>query len=99
MKVTASRFYNFWEIFVFNAEARCADGEGVAGGVCGFAATVDLTEPLGAETLVHCVTDLRKVNVVVRLTGSSALVASAPVGGDRVLLTPDMSRAVKFPPA
>jgi len=67
--------------------------------VCGFAATVDLTEPLGAETLVHCVTDLRKVNVVVRLTGSSALVASAPVGGDRVLLTPDMSRAVKFPPA
>jgi multiple sugar transport system ATP-binding protein len=75
-------------------------GKDAAGdGSRGFAATVDLIEPLGAETLVHCVVDMRKVNVAVRLTGASALPAASLSGGDRVLLTPDMSKAVRFPPA
>ena len=61
----------------------------------GLPATVDLIEPLGSETLVHCVTETRKVKVTVRVlngTGPTVKVDS----GDRVVLLPDMKKAVLF---
>ncbi len=65
------------------------DGEGQQGG--GLAATVDLVEPLGAETIVHARIDGVKAPVVARLPGSPSV-----RHGERVLLVPDLSRAVMF---
>ena len=58
----------------------------------GLAATVDLVEPLGSETLVHCLTDDRHLKVTVRLLNQTAV----PSAGDPVWLLPDMSKAVLF---
>ena len=54
-------------------------------------ATVELVEPLGAETLVHTVLEQRSVPVIARVAGSFAV---RP--GDRVLLTPNMAKASFF---
>jgi len=70
------------------AAGETADGKGIP-------ASVDLIEPLGSETLVHCVTETRKVKVTVRVqngVGSAVNVNS----GDRVVLLPDMEKAVVF---
>ena len=68
------------------------DGAPPAGGL---AATVDLVEPLGSETLLHCLTDDRKVKVTVRVVGGDESVLSIRPG-DRVTLLPDMSKAITF---
>ena len=61
----------------------------------GLPAVVDLLEPLGSETLVHCVTENRNVKVTVRVQhGAAGAVDAAP--GDRVVLVPDMAKAVIF---
>ena len=59
----------------------------------GIAATVDFVEPLGSETLVHCLTDDRNVKVTVRLLDRSA---AEPCAGQHVVLLPDMEKAVSF---
>jgi multiple sugar transport system ATP-binding protein len=64
----------------------------------GFSATVDLVEPLGAETLIHCITDRRNVHVTVRLSGDAARSIACVSAGCRVLVRPNMSKAVKFNP-
>ena len=61
----------------------------------GIAATVDLVEPLGSETLLHCLTDDRKVKATVRVVGGDENVLSIRPG-DRVTLLPDMSKAITF---
>ena len=61
----------------------------------GIAATVDLVEPLGSETLVHCLTNDRNVKVTVRVVGDGAADLSVK-SGDSVQLLPDMSKAVTF---
>ena len=58
----------------------------------GLAATVDLVEPLGSETLVHCLTNERHLKVTVRVLNQSAV----PSAGDSVMLIPDMGKAVFF---
>ena len=68
------------------------DGAPPAGGL---AATVDLVEPLGSETLLHCLTDDRKVKVTVRVVGGDESALSIRPG-DRVTLLPDMSKAITF---
>ena len=68
------------------------DGAPPAGGL---AATVDLVEPLGSETLLHCLTDDRKVKVTVRVVGGNESVLSIRPG-DHVTLLPDMSKAITF---
>ena len=61
----------------------------------GLPATVDLVEPLGSETLYHCVTENRNVKVVVRVQhGKDCAVRAVP--GERVALVPDMAKAVVF---
>ena len=70
------------------AAGEAVDGKGIP-------ATIDLIEPLGSETLVHCVTETRKVKVTVRVqngAGSGVNVDS----GDRVVLLPDMEKSVVF---
>ena len=57
-------------------------------------ARVDFVEPLGSETIVHCVLSMRAVHASVRLSGSDR--ADAPAPGERVWLVPDLSRAVTF---
>ena len=70
------------------SEAGDADGKGIP-------ATVDLIEPLGSETLVHCVTENRNVRVTVRVQHGAG--TSVGVGtGHRVILLPDMGKAVVF---
>jgi len=58
----------------------------------GLSATVDLVEPLGSETLVHCLTDERHLKVTVRVLNP----ADVPASGDSVMLVPDMEKAVFF---
>jgi len=67
-----------------------ADG----GGARGIAAVVDLVEPLGSETLVHCITDDRRMKATVRIRNPLECSAFAP--GDAVVLVPDMEKAVLF---
>jgi multiple sugar transport system ATP-binding protein len=55
------------------------------------AASVDIVEPLGSETIVHAVVDLGKTPVSVRLPGDARV-----RHGDRIALVADMSRAVYF---
>ena len=57
----------------------------------GLSATVDLVEPLGAETLVHAVLDRRNVAMTARVAGDAAL-----RHGERVRLVPDLAKAVYF---
>ncbi len=54
-------------------------------------ATVEMTEPLGAETIVHTILDGRNIRVIVRVAGDRQI-----THGDKVLLIPDMSKAVYF---
>jgi len=61
------------------------------------AATVDLVEILGSETIVHCVTDKCGVKVAARVTDPSRVAALK--AGARVTLVPDLAKAVRFPPA
>ena len=65
--------------------------EAGAGAFKGLPATVDLVEPLGAETIVHAVLDQRATPMVARVPGGTDI-----RHGARVLLVPDMSRAVYF---
>ena len=60
----------------------------------GMPAVVDLVEPLGSETLVHCITDERRIKVTVRIVSDGA--ADGISAGDHVALVPDMSKAVTF---
>jgi multiple sugar transport system ATP-binding protein len=60
----------------------------------GLGAVVDIVEPLGNETLVHCVTENRNVKVTVRIQGSENCVGIEP--SMRVVLLPDMHKAVVF---
>ena len=55
------------------------------------AATVDFTEPLGSETLVHLKFGPTAFSVTVRVAGFAACRA-----GERVALLPDMAHAVEF---
>ena len=57
----------------------------------GLIATVDLVEPLGAETIVHTRLDAIKTPVIARLPGNASL-----RHGERVRLVPDLSHAVYF---
>ncbi|MGN0853104.1 MAG: ABC transporter ATP-binding protein [Kiritimatiellia bacterium] len=57
----------------------------------GLTATVDLVEPLGAETIVHTLLDARKTPVVVRVPGDAGVAA-----GDRLALQFDDSKVVYF---
>jgi multiple sugar transport system ATP-binding protein len=67
----------------------------VDSGINGLTAVVDLIEPLGCETLVHCITENRSVKVTVRIVnGFSNTIRTAP--GDRVTLLPDMNKAIIF---
>ena len=65
-----------------------ADGKGLP-------ATVDLIEPLGSETLVHCVTEDRGVKVTVRVQHGAGNVVGVAAGA-HVVLSPDMGKAVVF---
>ena len=58
-------------------------------------AMVDLVEPLGSETLYHCVTGNRNVKVTVRVQHGVGTGVPAVPGG-RVALVPDMAKAVVF---
>ena len=57
----------------------------------GLSATVDLVEPLGAETIVHAVLDQRNVPMIARVAGDAAW-----RHGERVRLVPDLAKAVYF---
>ena len=57
----------------------------------GLVATVDLVEPLGAETIVHARLDAVKQPVIARLPGDASF-----RHGERVRLVPDLSHAVYF---
>jgi ABC-type sugar transport system ATPase subunit len=70
------------------ATEGAADGKGIL-------ATVDLIEPLGSETLVHCVTETRNVKVTVRVQNGAGFDVNVD-SGDRVVLLPDMEKAVVF---
>ena len=59
--------------------------------VKGLPATVDLVEPLGAETIVHAVLDQRKTPMIARVPGDASV-----RHGERVLMVPDMETAVYF---
>ena len=54
-------------------------------------ATVDVVEPLGAETLVHAVLDSRRAHVVARAPGGCAV-----RHGDRIAIFPDPSKTIAF---
>ena len=56
--------------------------------------TVDFVEPLGSETLVHVLYGPTRFPVIVRVPGFAAF---RP--GDEVALTPDLTKAVRFPAA
>ena len=60
----------------------------------GIGATVDLVEPLGSETLVHCITDDRHIKVTVRALQDMA--GFNVSHGEHVTLLPDMAKAVVF---
>ena len=73
-------------------EDAAPGGEAQGDARVGIGATVDLVEPLGSETLVHCVTTDRKLKVTVRAPGQAVV----PAIGACVRLVPDMGRAVVF---
>lgn len=55
------------------------------------AATVDFIEPLGSETLVHVICEAQDFRAIVREPGFAKFAA-----GERVVLVPDLSKAVEF---
>ena len=60
-------------------------------GQVGLVGTVDLVEPLGAETIVHTKLDAVKVPLIARLPGDATL-----KHGDRVRIVADLTHAVYF---
>ncbi len=54
-------------------------------------ATIDIIEPLGAETIVHAVLDGRKLPVLARVPGKCPF-----THGEKVAIVADMSKAVYF---
>jgi ABC-type sugar transport system ATPase subunit len=54
-------------------------------------ATADIVETLGSETIVHAVLDGRNMTVLARVPGAAGV-----AHGDRLVLVPDMSKAVTF---
>ena len=60
-------------------------------GQAGLSGTVDLVEPLGAETIVHVQLDVPKVPVIARLSGDATW-----KHGDRVRIVADLTHAVFF---
>ncbi len=62
----------------------------------GIVATVDLVEPLGCETLVHCVTADRGTKVTVRMPDRDSAGTMDVKNGDVVRLLPDMDKAIVF---
>ena len=54
-------------------------------------ATADIVETLGSETIVHAVLDDRRMTVLARVPGAAGV-----THGDRLVLVPDMSKAVTF---
>ena len=73
---------------------RQESGQAIACPSNGIAATVDLVEPLGSETLMHCITDDRHIKVTVRVLQDMAGFDASH--GERVTLVPDMDKAVVF---
>ena len=57
-------------------------------------ARVDFVEPLGPETIVHCILAMRSVHVAARLSGAARVRPPAP--GSVVWILPDMAHAVTF---
>jgi ABC-type sugar transport system ATPase subunit len=62
----------------------------------GISATVDLVEPLGNETLLHCVTTARGIKAMVRLRGDGKVDGTRVEHSERIALLPDMTKAVFF---
>ena len=70
--------------------ARADDAAAVAApGALG--ATADIIETLGSETIVHAVVDGRKLMVLARVPGAAGV-----AHGERIVLVPDMSKAITF---
>ena len=65
--------------------------EGDVNGQLALPATVDIVEPLGAETLVHARLAARGLPAIARVVGGTSV-----RHGDRITLVPDMSKAVFF---
>ena len=70
--------------------ARADDAE-AAGAPGALRATADIIETLGSETIVHAVVDGRRLSVLARVPGAAGV-----AHGNRLVLVPDMSRAVIF---
>ena len=62
----------------------------------GISAVVDLIEPLGSETLVHCITELRNIRVTVRVQNDGSFPIRQIKHSDRIVLLPDMDRVIVF---
>ena len=70
--------------------ARAGD-EAAASAPGALPATADIVETLGSETIVHAVVDGRRIAVLARVPGAAGV-----SHGDRLVLVPDMSKAVTF---
>ena len=68
-----------------------ADDPAAASAPGALQATADIVETLGSETIVHAVVDGRRLSVLARVPGAAGV-----AHGDRLVLVPDMSRAVIF---
>ena len=67
------------------------DDAAAAGAPGALHATADIVETLGSETIIHAIVDGRKLSVLARVPGAAGV-----AHGDRLVLVPDMSRAVIF---
>ena len=68
-----------------------ADDASVAAAPGAQLATADIVETLGSETIVHAVLDGRNMTVLARVPGAAGV-----AHGDRLVLVPDMLKAVTF---
>ena len=68
-----------------------ADDAAAAAAPGALKATADIIETLGSETIVHAVVEGRKLSVLARVPGAAGV-----AHGDRLVLVPDMSKAVVF---
>ena len=68
-----------------------ADDPAAASAPGALQATADIVETLGSETIVHAQVDGRKLSVLARVPGAAGV-----AHGDRLILVPDMSRAITF---
>ena len=67
------------------------DDASAAGAPGALRATADIVETLGSETIVHAIVDGRRLSVLARVPGAAGV-----SHGDRLVLVPDMTRAVIF---